>query len=611
MAAIDCLLYGTDEVVYPPLALRAGPLEMTLQGGRLQHIRVGDREVWHGVAFVFRDIDWGTPEPVFERTEVTTDSGGFRVRLHGRFPVQPAIDLRIAIDGSADGQLRFVGEALPSGDIDCNRIGLCVMHAMSAMGARVDIEHTDGRHSRSKFPTLIPPWPPFMLVRGLRHEWANGQWARVDLRGDLFELEDQRNNSDASFKTYSRSNLMPRPCRLPSGEAIRHSAELRLESPQPAWPARRPAAPAIAVAVDVGALSQALPRTGIEIAVRDLDAGTAVVAALRALRPAHLHLPIEDSDIDCIDWGRAAGMLATTHARLRLDLSVADPSRAGVVLGRLRDALAGAALAPESLAIFPSDQRSVAAARAAFPAAAIGGGTPHYFAQLNRLEGLGEVDFITFTSSPLVHGAADDAVMLSLRSLPSMVHTLRARHGALPIRVGPSAIAVRRSPLGRHAVSDGTRRIALAAEDPRSRALFGAAWLLGYAAAFAAAGTQALTLMGLQGSSGLLSLGPGDRVLRHPGYFVLARLGVAARLRALCISDGLRIAALALERAGQRELLIGNLTRDEIPVRVTAWPASAGWLLDASADSGWSPLPDALSGSLLLPPYGIARLDRA
>ena len=44
------------------------------------------------------------------------------------------------------------------------------MHPMSAGGARVDIEHIDARISRSTFPTLIPTWPPFTLIRAIRHE---------------------------------------------------------------------------------------------------------------------------------------------------------------------------------------------------------------------------------------------------------------------------------------------------------------------------------------------------------------------------------------------------------------------------------------------------------
>ena len=62
-------LFGTEEAVEQPTALRAGPLRMQLQRGKLLHIRHGDREIWHGVAFVFRDADWGTPKPVIEHVE--------------------------------------------------------------------------------------------------------------------------------------------------------------------------------------------------------------------------------------------------------------------------------------------------------------------------------------------------------------------------------------------------------------------------------------------------------------------------------------------------------------------------------------------------------------
>ena len=39
------------------MALRAGPLAMTLQHGQRLPIRCGAHEVWHGVALVFRDAD--------------------------------------------------------------------------------------------------------------------------------------------------------------------------------------------------------------------------------------------------------------------------------------------------------------------------------------------------------------------------------------------------------------------------------------------------------------------------------------------------------------------------------------------------------------------------
>ena len=52
--------------------------------------------------------------------------------------------------------------------------------------------------------------------------------------------------------------------------------------------------------------------------------------------------------------------------------------------------------------------------------------------QLSRLDALGDVDFASFTTSALVHGADDDEVMLGLASLPAMVDTWRTRHPTLP-----------------------------------------------------------------------------------------------------------------------------------------------------------------------------------
>ena len=593
------------------MVLRAGPLAMALQRGKLLHMRCGEREIWQGVAFVFRDTDWGTPEPVIEHVELSQGPDGFLVRLEAHFPVLPVIRLHIDIEGSADGRVRFTAEAVPSADILCNRIGLCVMHPMSVQGARVDIEHSDGRLSRSTFPICIPPGPPFTLIRAIRHEWIEGHWARCELAGDTFEMEDQRNNSDASFKTYSRSNLMPRPYRLQAGVPIRHSADLLVPTPGLSYTPHRPAP----VAIHVGDVVGSLPIVGIEIAASDADAPEEVHAALRSLRPSHLHLSLSEAD-DSVNWTGIGALLAAANARLRLDLSIADSSRARVALDALSAALARAHVVPESIAVFPSDQRSIDAARQAFPASAIGGGSAHFFVQLNRLEGLGDVDFVSFTTSPIVHGADDSAVMLSLQSLPSMVETLHARYPQRPIRVGPSTIAVRSSPLGNQPWVDGTRRVALAAQDPRCRGLYGAAWTLGYVAQFAnAGGVQALALMSLGGPSGIVQCVAGERLVTHPAYFVLARLGAAARVCSVSVSDPLRVAALALDRDGTGELLLANLTGEPVDIHLDGWAASArASILDADcAQQGWpsrGTSPRA-AAQLRLPPYAIGCLEPA
>ena len=73
-------LYGTDEPVPESIPLRAGPLALVLRSGRLWDIRVGEIEIWHGVGFLFRDPDWGTPEPIVDHIESTIAEQSFSIR---------------------------------------------------------------------------------------------------------------------------------------------------------------------------------------------------------------------------------------------------------------------------------------------------------------------------------------------------------------------------------------------------------------------------------------------------------------------------------------------------------------------------------------------------
>jgi hypothetical protein len=366
---------------------------------------------------------------------------------------------------------------------------------------------------------------------------------------------------------------------------------------------------------------RAFPKIGIEIFPHDAGSDEATREALRTLRPAHLHLAISDN-IDLVNWTGIGDLVEAAGSQLRLDIAIADDAALRNSLVALSAALRDENLVPESVAIFPSEQLFVDTARSAFPGALIGGGTPHFFVQLNRLERLGDVDFATFTTCPLVHGADDHSVMLSLQSLSSMIETLRARVPRLPIRVGPSGIAARQSPLGRQPESDGSRRIALAAIDPRTRGLFGAAWTLGYIASFAAANVDAITIMSLTGPSGIVEQAAGEALVKHPTYFLLAELFAPAQFCSVTVSEPSRLAALPLVRSdGGQVLLIANLSGVDIEVMISGWPtATHASIMDARSweqylttpdrpDGPWDIRPSFSASCYRLSPYAIARLE--
>ena len=591
------ILYGTEEPVAPSLPMRAGPLRMRLQGATLRDLRVGDTEVWHALAFVFRDKDWGTPEPVIETVEPAVRGDGFTLSIRGYFPaVEAQVPFRIDVEGGADGTLQFEAQAAPDGDVQTNRFGICLLHPSAAGGAPVVVRHADGRDSHSTIPTEVPAWPPFTLIAGLRHEWAPGCWADCTFSGDVFEFEDQRNNSDASFKTYNRSNMAPRPYWLRAGVAVRQGAVLRVDAPVSPFEAMPPG-PVRVAAVNAW---RPLPRIGTEIGPD--NAG----AEALGLGLTHLHLALAAGA--SVHWDGIAQTLHRTATRLRLDVTGLNVGTAAAVLRSMRDAMAPVLSLLDGAAVFPSEPGCIDAARDAFPGVPIGGGTEHFFVQLHRAERLGPADFATFTTCPTVHGTTEAEVMLTLQTLPTLVQALRGRYPQ-PIRIGPSTIGARRSPLGGQPDTDGTRRVALAKIDPRCRGLFAAAWVLGYIAQCARAGVDAVTLLRLSGPAGLV----GAAGERRPAWYVLSRIGAFDDMRDLHVSDPVRVMGLVLRRGTLTEVLLCNLGAEPVDVTLDALGApgmaavlSAGsWAAFGAEATPWESLRHAAGGTVRLGAYAV------
>ena len=604
-ASVLTALYGTDEALPVEVALRAGPLSMTLRGGHLVDLTIAGFEVWHGVSFLYRDPDWGTPEPVYQRITHEIDGEGFSLQLEGFVPTQPAIDLMLTLHGDAQGTVKIHARAVPRGDMLANRIGLCLMHPMHATGRALEVEHVDGRISRSTFPEQVPPWPPFTGVRGIRHEFAPGYWAQVSFQGDDFEFEDQRNNADASFKTYSRSNSLPRPYALRDGAVIEHALTLRIE------PAPRNPLPKQPQAVRFSDCAEPtrMPQLGLAISAADAYASPLLRAALAEISPALLHLTLSEPD-QPVRWAGIARLLSVAEARLRLDVLAGVTAAA---LNRLAAALRLAGITLESVAVYPGTPSTLSAARLAFSGSAIGSGTPHFFAQFNRMDEVGSTDFLSFTVCPTVHGADDAAPLAGLQSLPSMLATARTSYPDRALRIGPSSLSARGSPLGRLAASDGTRRVALAGRDPRSRGLYGAAWLLGHVAQAASAGAEAVSVMSLRGDAGILDETTDGRLLRHPSFFVLAQLARLQHLRTVSVSNLPGAVALTGACDGRPTLLMANLTRravdlpvsETVPTRVVD---AAAWLayVNGEAESPWRLVVVGHLGVIQLDAFAIA-----
>src|SRR5882672_1956322 len=223
-------LCGTEQPDVPGRVLTAGPLSVEFENGQLRYLKVGGGEVLRVVGFLIRDKNWGTATPAISNLRIDQRADGFAISFHAEIQVESQqLSYDAKIEATKDGNLEFTGTAVPKTDFLTARTGFVVLHPLKGVaGFPVEIEHIDGRKVSGKFPELVNPIQPVLDIRSLTHEVLPGLKATVLMEGDTFEMEDHRNWTDASFKTYVRPLIRPWPYTLKAGETVAQSIKLTL-----------------------------------------------------------------------------------------------------------------------------------------------------------------------------------------------------------------------------------------------------------------------------------------------------------------------------------------------------------------------------------------------
>lgn len=584
-------LYGTDEPQPPGRRLSCGPAEVTLEAGQLRHLRIGGVEAIRGISFLVRDRDWGTVAPVTGPIRVEATGQGSRVVYRADYDLGTGrLTAEVRLDLGARG-LVASASVVATGEVWTNRAGFAVLHPVEGVaGAPLRVDHPDGRHEEACFPRLIAPWQPFRDIAALTHQ--AGAW-RVTCRfeGDVFEMEDQRQWGDASFKTYNRPLALPWPYRLEHGARIDQSVRIDWQ------PLARPVA---VPPVRADAPAPVFPQTALLLTGPDARRAAANPRDLHAIAPQRLlcHLDASAGPLDA-DLHAFAALQAVCpdHAYdLELIAACVPGGDLRAEFGDHAAALAGSGLRAASLMVTPAaDRQSTppgadwpacppleaihAAARAAFAGLATGGGVASFFPELNRKRPPVEMlDFVSHGLCPIVHAADDLSVIETLEAVPHILASGRAIIGARDYRLGPSTIAMRHNPYGSRTIPNPRRiRLCMAADDPRQDGAFAAAWTCGLAVALAGAGLAVWTPAELYGPRGLFA---DDGAARQVAAVVAALAGAAgAPVRDARIAGGLAVLDL-----GERRL-VANLAAEPASLAGQADLPGFGWRLGHAKDA--------------------------
>jgi hypothetical protein len=485
-----------------PRAWSSGPWSLELRGDELADLAFDDTVVLRGIKAVIRDRDWSTVPSQAAAVTVDADTLELELRFSGLGGEFSGM-LRAAVSESATGSvLRVTIELHALVPFERNRAGLVALLPAQTAGAALVVRHADGSSEQTGVPERIAPHQPALDIAAL--EWTHdGIHSELVVEGDTFEMEDQRNWTDASFKVYSTPLSLPSPVALPAGFTISQALELRSERLVPA----------------------AEPTPAAPLVLREAGRTVPTIGTSASTGPGSLSAPATDPgtllvelDLAAANWRPLLIRAATEAGDAPLDVRLIsdDPTVIAAAIHEL------APLAPARLGVFSAvthvtEEAGWRALTAAAAAAGLGaelvGGTRAHFTELNRNhERLpAELPALSYSSTPQMH-ARERAQLVESVAIQRLTARDAARIAAgRPVHLGPvtlrprfNAVAVTPPPVEPSDLAHGSGPAHLeGATDPRQSSPALAAWLVASAAATSIAGITSLSFFEASGPRGI------------------------------------------------------------------------------------------------------------
>jgi hypothetical protein len=644
------MYYGTEYAENRRVSLRAGPLSAFFQNGDLCYIRYGGKEIIRRVYIAFRDKQWETLSNILRRTKIKRRENSFHAKYEAR-NISDDIDFvwTATFIGQADGtiNLSFVGEARK--DFYRNRIGFCLLHPQEYAGFPCRYQTADSPPDRvvsSHFPLWISPHQPFKNIRRFEYQIEKGIWIRLDFGGDVFEMEDQRNWTDSSYKTYSTPLHEPYPVFLSKGDSVKQEIELSIHQDS-----QRD------TTTDTVGCFQAGCRDTPVVTIKDMPEGNLCTfgfaindhlnkdlsesekSLISRLSPAHLRV---DVDLDRLDWGNTIERGNLFATELQVPLWLLLKSNNSFLRPDLCEFLAKFS-AVEAVMVTKNEppwttSEGMAAdfrlrCRTSGLQVRVGGGTDGWFVYLNRNRpDPDSLDFVFYAMSPQVHLSDNLAVMENTAAQEQTVRSAFKFFNNRPVVVGPVTLHKRFRPARRESNAGTNEVIAGLSGESRQRGLFAAVWTLLSMKYLSKGGAEAATYFEVEGESGLyksvcaepcgFQLYPVYQVFLElsdkQGWEVLEVIsthpdeinGFALRATDSCQSRETKIVYVANQTFDSKEVKFSSLAWSNCHLSLLS---EHDWIkIVSDPDYRWSSVGSSMRKSnpvtLKLPPYSIARI---
>jgi D-apionolactonase len=456
--------------------LVAGPLTLEYSEGSLWNISNGSEEVIRRIYLVFQDINW-TSRPFEikdEIWEVSDRSFRAKIKAQGSHDAKD-LSVELEITGSESGEITYGFNASTAVSFMRNRLGLCLLHPVAGLAGRdCELTKADGAIEKSKFPEAISPDQPFLNLSGISHRLQSGQVAKVNFEGEIFESEDHRNWSDASYKTYCTPISLPFPAQVSPGEVLSQKITISISGEHATSISKDESA-----VITVGTKEIELPEIGLGLSEDPAHLIASEYVGFEDLAIKHLRLSLNgDSQI------RSAvekALLVTKQLKIDLDLAITadSPQQLQAILQsivELKDQI-------RSFYIFSASDKTTPLSFIQSAEVLLGnkskiiGGTDLYFTELNRNQSAVDfVDRVNFSINPQVHSFDDRTLIQNTATQKTIAKNAHRIANRKKVSIGPITLRPRYNPNAIEPDKDVSNTPLPSSVDARQRTWFAEGW---------------------------------------------------------------------------------------------------------------------------------------
>jgi D-apionolactonase len=578
-------LTGTDKPLPEVTQLKAGILHCTYESGMIRYVSVGDEELIRCMYSAVRDRNWGTLIPEITGEAIRCNEKSFTLSYHALYK---STDIHFEADytivGTEDNQIMLAMEGNAVTSFLKNRIGFCILHPLQGIkGKSCLVSQNNGRIIRAAFPPLVSPHSPMVNISSL--EWKHeGIQCRLMFSGDIWEMEDHRNWTDASFKSYCTPLSLPFPASVAAGSKVEQTVRLEVSSET------RDFAKTEGVHLFMETSTLKPPYIGT-CSPAGRAFAPAEAAILKKAGLHHLRFDLIFDNSDCIK-GLETAVLNATAIGAGLELVLHFSEQIGEEIQRFQStAVHHHAIVNRVWAVDKGSRLSdnrlieqvVPVLRRMFPGSRVGAGTDAYFAELNRNRfNAHTLDFVSFAVCPQVHAFDNGTLVENLEAQCDVIESAGILYPGKAVQVSPVTLKQRFNVVATAKESSVPADQLPVTVDERQMSMFAAGWTLGSLASLAKGGAEAATYYEAIGWKGLIQ-GEGDPEKPDlfagragdifPVYHVLRLfyLHQDAHIIFCNTQPALKCVAMALEKPDGMLWAVANLTGVTVPLHINGF----------------------------------------